>query len=755
MKKLIKKISKWEIWNKKELCAFLLSFFLGCLIIIPNIIINKGIFVLTADLNVQQIPFLKAINASLKSGNFLWTWYNGLGSNFISTFSFYNLFSPFNIITYFFPSNLIEYLIGPIYILKYAVAGLTSYLFLNRYVKNKNLAILGSLLYAFSGFQLTNTLFYHFHDVVAFFPLVLYTLDNLVINNKKGWFGLSIVLMALTNWFFLIGTCVFTLIYFLIKIITKEYKINLKKFLQVAFEAICGILIAAFVLIPSFLFTLNNPRLGTNWTINNMLIYSSKSTYFNIIKSLVMPSDVMNSRSLLFATDYTSIEAYLPVVGVILSSTYIFKNKKNWISIICVLLIIMMLVPIFNSSFFAFQTAYYARWFYCPILMLSLASIKTLDENINYKPGLIINFIFMILLLCGILYVIYKIPTKQIVYNSNYLIISIIFFIISYIFMYVIIDKKKKIFSIIIAIILFITFWGNYTIYTYKGNTFKNIDYYKQYLLVSNILKLEKNSRSNSSSGCEYNYGYLSKINNIKEWNSNIEGSNFELYNSLGIYRGVSTIIPESDKNINDFLSVKYLISCGEDLSKYGYIYQYSNDYLKIYLNPNYKNFGFSNSKYMSIDDFNKLSFDERKQIINEYTILTNEQILRYKDLFVKKIKYSKNDFTFQNNGFNSYIETNKDALAIYTIPYDTGWIATNNGQSTKIEKVDNGVMAVKINKGQNSIKFNFITPGLKIGAKISALTIVIYLLYIIFYRKNDKVQYNFSKINKNIMQHK
>lgn len=125
------------------------------------------------------------MNYSLKNGSFLWTWYNDLGSNFIGTFSFYNLFSPFNMIGYVFPEKFFEYLIGPIFILKYGVAGLTSYLFFKRYVKNKNYALIGSLLYSFSGFQLTNILFYHFHDVFALFPLLLYTLDNLVYENKK------------------------------------------------------------------------------------------------------------------------------------------------------------------------------------------------------------------------------------------------------------------------------------------------------------------------------------------------------------------------------------------------------------------------------------------------------------------------------------------------------------------------------------------------------------------------------------------
>ena len=178
-----------KIIKNKALLSFLLSFLLGTIITLPWIITGKGMFSLVADYNFQQIPFNININNSIKEGSIFWTWYNELGSNFIGTYSFYNLFSPFNMIGYLFPAKFFPYLAGILLILKYAVSGFTAYLFLQRYVKNKNYAVLGSLLYSFSGFQLTNVLFFHFHDVVAFFPLLLYSLDNLMYDDKKHLFG--------------------------------------------------------------------------------------------------------------------------------------------------------------------------------------------------------------------------------------------------------------------------------------------------------------------------------------------------------------------------------------------------------------------------------------------------------------------------------------------------------------------------------------------------------------------------------------
>jgi len=199
------------IYKRKALLAFLLSSLLGMLIVLPNVILNKGIFAIISDFNFQQVPFNMLMNKAIKNGNILWTWYNELGSNFIGTFSFYNLLSPFSIFGYLFPGNWYPYLVGPIIILKYGVGGLTSYLFLKRYVKNKNYAIVGSLLYSFSGFQLTNMLF-HFQDIIALFPLMLCALDNLIYDGKKGHFTLAIVLNAFTNWFLFIAEGVILII---------------------------------------------------------------------------------------------------------------------------------------------------------------------------------------------------------------------------------------------------------------------------------------------------------------------------------------------------------------------------------------------------------------------------------------------------------------------------------------------------------------------------------------------------------------
>lgn len=723
------------------LVAFLISLLLGCAIIVPQIIKGHGIFNLIADFNAQQIPFNKIVNQSLKEGSFLWTWYNELGSNFIGTFSFYNLFSPFNIIGYIFPSGWFEYLVGPILILKYAVAGLTSYLFIQRYVKDKKYAILASLLYAFSGFQLTNTLFYHFHDIVALFPLLLYALDRLVYDDKKTIFGLVVALLAITNWFFFIGEVVFVIIYYIIKLITKSYKFTIKSFISIIIESLLGVMLAAFVLLPSVLFTSSNPRISNGWNATSMLRYSD-SVYLELIRSMVLPSQIMSSTAIINSANYSSTELFLPFVGMILMFAYVVKNYKKWDSIFIIILFIFMFTPILNSSFFAFTNTYYSRWFYMPILIFCLASARCLDNKCKLETGIIMNML-LIFTFCLLSYVyINKYNVQQFIFNRNYFLIMIIITILNICLIMIINGLKNwenKFKMLFICVCVFICIWGNYTIYKYKQIDKSSIESYENYLNVNEILNFQKTYRTNSSDSCPYNYGYLTKTSNLKSFNSNINGSSFEFYNSIDYGRGVATIINPSDKKLNDFLGVEYVISCGNDkLEEYGYTFKEKKGTFSIYHNDDYKKFGFNVNKYVSTKEFKKLSYEERIGALNNSVVLTNNQIKKYHSIIANDASYELNEYKFMKNGFNSKIISTNETLAIYTIPYDDGWSATINGKKVDIEKVDNGFIAIKINKGKNEIKFKYFPKGLKVGLMISGVSLIIYIIYVILYMKGN-----------------
>lgn len=715
--------------HKYEILAFLLSFLVGCLMFLPITILEKGLFFIGSDFNLQQMIFGEVMNYSLKEGSYLWTWFNDLGSDFIGTFSFYNLFSPFNVFTYLFPARWYPYLCSFLTIVKFGVGGLTSYLFLKRYVKNKKLVLLGSLLYSFSGFQFTNMLF-HYYDSVVLFPLLLYALDNLVYDNRKGYFALTVSLLAFTNWFMFIGEVVFVVIYYIVKVICKSYVFDLKKFFNILLEGVFGTLLASVVLVPSLFFTISNPRISNGFTLSSSLKYSSLINYIEIFRAFFFPSEVMTPRAYLDTANYASVDLYLPFVGSVLAISYSISKKKSWISILMFTCIFFMLVPILNSSFFLFTTSYYARWFYMPTLVLALLSIKCIEENISIKSGTIISFLSLGVMILSYFVLKYRYPEGKYIHDIKYLIMMISFMIINLVILILIYKSKNRLKYLFIFTILFAGIWSNYSIYKYRCNSLEYNKRYYNYIHSYKEIKFDDLVRTNSFTGCFSNQGLIFKNGNLLSFNTNMEGSAFEFYNSVDYQRLVSTSILV-DSPLNQFLSVKYFISCTDEEKDDYKLYKDTKNY-KIYLNDNYKEMGFVFNKYISNKEFLEKSTEEKYNIINSMIILDDEQITKYKDYYNGDVKVNSNKFKFINNGFISDIDVSKDTLVLYSVPYDKGWKAFNNGREVEIENVDNGMMAIKINKGMNNVKFTYYPRGLKLGLWLSIVSYIGLLIYCI-----------------------
>ena len=112
----------------------------------------------------------------------------------------------------------------PLLVLKFAVAGGGAYLYLRRYVKDQNYAVLGAVLYAFSGWGLYNIFFNHFIDVLALFPWMLWALDEAVYHGRHGLFAFWVGVNLLNNYFFFAGQVLFLLLYFICKVSAGDFE---------------------------------------------------------------------------------------------------------------------------------------------------------------------------------------------------------------------------------------------------------------------------------------------------------------------------------------------------------------------------------------------------------------------------------------------------------------------------------------------------------------------------------------------------
>lgn len=378
--------------RKKHILLFVAGTLLYLLSVLPSIIYRGGFFYYYGDYNFQTIEFYTSAVEAVKKGYFLWNPNIELGSSMAGAYAFYLWGSPFFWLSVLFPTKWIPYILPGIMAIRYGCATLTAYIWIRQYTKTSRGAVIGALLYAFSGYQAVNIVFSSFHDVTAFFPLYLYTFDCLMQNKKwsRTTFILMTALMLTINYYFFFGEVVFLILYCFVRYIVykpkdselpdnKKARIagNIKILLGALVCGIVGVLISAFFIVQAMGGLVGNSRLGNIIQGNSFLAYDSSLTIWTIIKSVFFVPELMG-RQALFANPeigWASVSLYLPcisIVGVIAYFKGIKKKWSDWSIRLLIILSVVAVIPGLNALFSALNVQYYARWFYIPILVMSM-----------------------------------------------------------------------------------------------------------------------------------------------------------------------------------------------------------------------------------------------------------------------------------------------------------------------------------------------------------------------------------------------
>ena len=129
-----------KFWLTVGLCALT-----AALIFLPFYLLDGGFFHYAGDFNSQQISFYRYMNGFIKGAGYpdsaftsvhnTFSWATDLGSGVMNAYSFYLYGSPFFWFSLLFPQGWLPYLMVPLLVFKFAVAGGGAYLYLRRYVK--------------------------------------------------------------------------------------------------------------------------------------------------------------------------------------------------------------------------------------------------------------------------------------------------------------------------------------------------------------------------------------------------------------------------------------------------------------------------------------------------------------------------------------------------------------------------------------------------------------------------------------------
>ena len=766
---------KKHIQKNVYLKAFLLGLLTAFCLFIPYLVIDKGFFTYAGDFNSQQIPFYMYMNRMVKSGSLNWGWAIDLGSSVINSYSFYLLGSPFFWLSCLFPYKAIPYIMPYLLMLKFAVGNLGAFGYLRRYAKNDNYAMVGAVLYTFSGFSVYNIFFNHFIESVVFFPYLLWALDEFVYNKKHGIFPLIVALNLVNNYFFFIGQVIFLFLYFGCKVWTKEYRVERKQFFNLAFESLTGCFMGIILFIPSAVSVMQNPRVSNKLTGFGIWLYNNVQQYFAILASALLPPDPPYVPSLFTsgAIKWTSMSAFVALGG--LFGLFVFakyRNRSSFFKVFCIS-ILCAFVPVLNSMFYAFNSSYYARWFYMPVLMLvamNMQSFAMEKEKICHglKRAAILTAALLPFGLTpvdndGKLFI--GLADQVAIYWLNMLIAFLCLYLL-----YVIVSnyKDKPLYTqkLMSGALSMIMLFGTMHMGLTKMPQWNADHLYKPQNY--NILDTfgfgdeMKNYRMDTYN-CYDNVGLFTGVPCIQFFNSTVTPSIMEFYPEVGVKRDVSSKPAANLYALRGLLSVKYLVMPNWEVSNYetdadlyGYTLLSDNYPYNIYENTNFISMGFAYDKYVTYEDLKTVNDNNRgnvlvralavdKEIIDKYNLPLQQ--LQHTELFdytystyildvAKRKNMSSYYFNQTGDGFDCKIMLNQPNLVFFSVPYDEGFTAYVNGQEAEIEKVNYGLSAVYVPAGDNTIEFRYRTPYLGTGMAVTAAGWAVYGTYILFIKK-------------------
>ncbi len=758
---------KYFFFQNNYLNVFVIGLITAAVFFLPFVIWDKGYFLYYGDFNVQQIPFYRLAHDAVREGNLFWNWNTDLGANFIGSYSFYLLGSPFFWLTVLFPSAAVPYLMAPLLVLKFAFMGLTGFAFLKRFTKMEETAVLGGLLYAFCGFNVFNIFFNHFHEAVIVFPLLLIALEETVVNNRRGWFALTVALCAVTNYFFFFGQVVFVFLYFLFRCTSKDFTITGKKFLFLCIEAVIGVLLSCFLLLPSLLAIMGNPRTGNIYNGMNLFFYTSEQRYGLILESLFLPPDIP-ARPNFFPDSnakWASVSAYLPLFSMTGVLVFFKNRKKHWLNRLLLLCGIMAMVPFLNSIFHAFNANYYARWFYMPSLLMALATCIALEQTEwDYRFG--VKCCGAAVLLFSLIGIAPKADEEGVLrwfsippYPDrfwSYIAVGILSVLLLLILLYLP-RRSKKFLRWSMVFTCFITvIYSTMVISSGKITTISDV-YDKvvtQGINGTEHLSLDSSEfyRVDEDKALD-NMPMHWKLPTIQCFHSIVPPSIMEFYESIGVDRSVASRPDTSYYALRGLTSVKYLFCPEEEEqpSMPGFQFDSVQNGYCIYENRYFIPMGFTYDYYVDQDTFEEYEEKSRDQLMLKALYLDEDGIEKYGDLLeelpeselpaLTEEDYISNcldrresagyEFSYDNHSFTSKIKLQKENLVFFSVPYEKGWSATVNGKPAEIIKSNVGFMSVAAPAGDNEIVFTYHTPGLKAGILISLIALAFFFLYL------------------------
>lgn len=760
------RIKRKSFVNSCALWGVCLTVLVGTVSFVPILLRNNGRFMLDGDYFHQYLPFLLEMKRLVESGSLEWSWNSFLGDSFLGAYSYYTAFNPFAWVVILFPKSMLLYATFLVALLKLAVGTLGAMLYLRMFVKNEKYALVGGILYTFSGFTFVNTNFYFFQEVIALFPFLLWGLEHLIQKNRSGIYVAVLAVTAALNFYFFVATVFLVILYvvFRLNLLSLQgWRTNWRIFCSIALFSILGTGIAAAALLPSFYAILGSDKALSSFGKSGRLLLYSVPDLLERLRVLVAPIESNTYHAFYNSSSWGSVAAHIPVFGC-LFGVYWCVGKRDWLSKLLLVLSMFYIIPVLNSSFHLFTSAHYSRWLYGMVLWMVLATVCSLEALESQDQALPRKYIViytdvavgltLIPAVMGILYRLGMFPETGITAaESDYYIgnrgtfLMVILTVCNNMLLWHLTRKRRSANEVLVWICIACA--ANYGLYNSLNY---NVNYESHY--EKTLLSKFEESNSSFQHRIDYpqkihNYGLFRNIPAVQNYNSmqNSNSTRFALETGMlenpgAIFLSVSQ---ENRETQDSLLSVRYFMDYdGTGEIPDGFRYCYTENNTDVYENENYIPMGFTYDAYVTESFLENLEAGERSEYLMDALVISQRDetavrevlpewtgSVQHKTLAEKAQEHRMNACSFfegNSEGFTARINLENSDIVFFSVPMDDGWEVSVNGSKAQTIRVQYGLMGVFCQEGENVIEAHYSTRGFRAGIVISIVFFIIWM---------------------------
>ena len=271
----------------------------------------------------------------------MWDMSIGYGADILTTLNYYAIGDPLTLLSVLVPGSLTEYLYAALIILRFYLAGaaFTAYC---RYHQNEGTGVLlGSLVYAFSGFALFCGVRHpYFVNPMIYLPLILIGIDKIFRKEKPWLYVIMVAVSAISNFYFFYMIVWMMVIYAVIRYLMIYKKIRIRELVPCLGTfvgwSLLGAGISLPILLPSAMYVLGTGRM-------------SARNYVPVLYPLAHYAKLLND---FFGVDYTmassryyTVMGFAPILLVTLLVLLVRWKKNRELKAGWLILTVLLLIP--------------------------------------------------------------------------------------------------------------------------------------------------------------------------------------------------------------------------------------------------------------------------------------------------------------------------------------------------------------------------------------------------------------------------